>query len=140
MCLLGEVKMRHQVDIMKYEVSILMDTYMAKQVNSIDGPSCGMEKLFVQQCDALAERFKLTFHSMLPTNEILNRKWPSTWWDAFKVRWFPNWLLRRYPPMYETMKLYEVLSGIKIPKNYGTKFYWYENKLVPMDVDINGHN
>ena len=23
--------------------------------------------------------------------------YPETWWDAFKDRWFPNWLERRFP-------------------------------------------
>ena len=24
-------------------------------------------------------------------------RWPATWWDAFKDRWFPRWALRRWP-------------------------------------------
>jgi hypothetical protein len=27
-------------------------------------------------------------------------RWPTTWWDAFKERWFPNWALRRWPAAY----------------------------------------
>jgi len=23
--------------------------------------------------------------------------YPKTWWDALKIRWFPKWLLKRYP-------------------------------------------
>lgn len=26
--------------------------------------------------------------------------YPTTWWDAFKDRWFPGWLKRRYPPAF----------------------------------------
>jgi hypothetical protein len=26
----------------------------------------------------------------------------KTWWDAFKKRWFPQWLLKRYPVEYKT--------------------------------------
>ena len=30
--------------------------------------------------------------------------YPSTWWDHTKVRWFPRWLLKRFPPAYTTFK------------------------------------
>lgn len=26
--------------------------------------------------------------------------YPATWWDAVKERWFPKWLLTRYPVSY----------------------------------------
>lgn len=26
------------------------------------------------------------------------REYPKGWWDAFKLRWYPRWLLRRFPP------------------------------------------
>ena len=29
--------------------------------------------------------------------EDLIFEWPETWIDAFKMRWFPKWLLSRYP-------------------------------------------
>lgn len=27
-------------------------------------------------------------------------KYPADWWQAFKERWFPGWLLKRYPVVY----------------------------------------
>lgn len=27
-------------------------------------------------------------------------KYPLDWWEAFKARWFPAWLLERYPVLY----------------------------------------
>jgi hypothetical protein len=27
-------------------------------------------------------------------------KYPADWWQAFKERWFPEWLLKRYPVAY----------------------------------------
>jgi hypothetical protein len=32
-----------------------------------------------------------------PTRTI---KYPSDWWSAFKLRWFPEWMLRRWPAQY----------------------------------------
>ena len=38
----------------------------------------------------------------MPKERIeVDKKWPATWWDAFKERWFPQWMLRRWPVEYE---------------------------------------
>lgn len=31
----------------------------------------------------------------------VHRSWPSTWWDAFKERWFPQRLLNWFPVRYD---------------------------------------
>lgn len=30
---------------------------------------------------------------------------PKTWWDAFKLRWFPKWALKRWQPEYQTINI-----------------------------------
>lgn len=35
----------------------------------------------------------------------ITSKYPSDWWQAFKERWFPNWLLEYYPVKYTAVKL-----------------------------------
>lgn len=30
----------------------------------------------------------------------LAARYPETWWDAFKLRWFPVWMLQRWPVKY----------------------------------------
>jgi len=32
-------------------------------------------------------------------------KYPATWRDAFKERWFPKWLLNRYPAQYRVHEI-----------------------------------
>lgn len=32
-------------------------------------------------------------------------KFPRDWWQAFKERWFPNWLLNRYPVDYHIVDI-----------------------------------
>lgn len=31
-------------------------------------------------------------------------KWPKTWWDAVKSRWFSDWMIERWPVRYEERK------------------------------------
>lgn len=33
-------------------------------------------------------------------HHVAEFKWPATWWDAVKLRFYPRWLLRRYPVRY----------------------------------------
>jgi len=41
--------------------------------------------------------------------------YPSTWWDAFKVRWFPAWLKRRFPPRFTEIKAKALYPKVSIP-------------------------
>lgn len=46
-----------------------------------------------------AEHFVIEFQSYLATNRLVEKTitYPTTWWDAFKKRWFPEWAKRRWP-------------------------------------------
>jgi len=33
----------------------------------------------------------------MPIESLYTKRFPETWWDHFKERWFPEWLKRRYP-------------------------------------------
>lgn len=39
-------------------------------------------------------------------------KYPATWRDAFKERWFPKWLLARYPVQY---RIHEISTTTLYP-------------------------
>jgi len=44
-------------------------------------------------------------HAMGEERIYLHHEFPKTWWDAFKIQYFPNWLLNRYPPKIETIHI-----------------------------------
>jgi len=41
-------------------------------------------------------------------------RYPADWWEAFKERWFPRWLLKRYPVKYheETVEAREIYPTV----------------------------
>lgn len=45
-------------------------------------------------------------------------RYPSTWWDAFKERWFPSWALGRWPARHTSGELNAVViyPQIKLPQ------------------------
>lgn len=44
-------------------------------------------------------------------------KYPIDWIEAFKERWFPNWLKLKYPIKYKTVKLKTVALLPYVPKD-----------------------
>lgn len=38
-------------------------------------------------------------------SDVTYVRWPKTWWDAFKARWFSDVLLKRWPAEYEIKKI-----------------------------------
>jgi hypothetical protein len=52
----------------------------------------------------------------LPTERIsVHRQWPADWVQAFKERWFPAFLLRRWPVRYERLDVDEPRFGAVCP-------------------------
>lgn len=43
-------------------------------------------------------------------------KYPATWWDAFKERWYPAWALLRWPAQHRchSWKAYHTYPGLLI--------------------------
>jgi hypothetical protein len=38
--------------------------------------------------------------------------YPRDWWEAFKDRWFPQWLKRKYPVQYQVIQLTSIYPKI----------------------------
>ncbi len=58
----------------------------------------------------LGRNWSLALHTRYPVNLLIDRSWPSSWWDAFKVRWFSAWMLRRWPARFEFLTARELLE------------------------------
>jgi hypothetical protein len=56
----------------------------------------------VQWRDEFEHRTITEFRSYLYARTV--DKWPATWWDAFKDRWFPAWAKRRWPVEWRRLK------------------------------------
>jgi len=55
--------------------------------------------------------------------EIIDEvKYPSNWWQAFKERWLPKWLRRRFPVEYTTLAVEYKLPELDVPAELGRKF------------------
>ena len=44
-------------------------------------------------------------------------KWPADWWQAFKERWFPAWVLKRWPVQYTeyVLRARELYPDVAMP-------------------------
>lgn len=52
--------------------------------------------------------------------------YPADWWQAFKERWFPAWVKRRWPVKYTryTIKAWEVYPRVLLPPHDEFKYVY----------------
>lgn len=83
--------------------------------------------------DVMLDNFCLDFeariHARMAGQIIQTYKHPKTWLDAFKERWFPKFLLERYPVEYVIIKTWECYPAIRLPE-WGdcVQFFVLENQ------------
>ena len=55
---------------------------------------------------------------LVSPNESVTVHYPEDWWQAFKARWFPRWMLRRWPAKWVRISIdkYAVYPEFKPPK------------------------
>jgi len=53
-----------------------------------------------------------SFFIAMPQSRIqIHEKWPKTWIDAFKDRWFPKWALRKWPVQFGRIDVDQRIYG-----------------------------
>ena len=62
------------------------------------------------------------------TEEHREVEYPADWWQAFKERWFPAWLIERYPVKYHTERIevrwtYKAYPNFRPPPGPGNNRY-----------------
>jgi hypothetical protein len=86
----------------------------------------------VDYIETFSENLQITLRKYihgLETHRItVNEKWPNDWWQAFKDRWFPKFLLDRYPVEYKTISIDQPIYG-KVYTDLNTP-----NLKIPVEV------
>ena len=83
--------------------------------------------------DHVADYVVMRFTAFVASEQIdhVTFSYPLTWWDAFKLRWAPQWALKRWPAQKKTTTikvkaLYPHWVDLKRPENLGEPFFIYE--------------
>ena len=79
-------------------------------------------------CDTVDAEITIGYHAkelvMRLTGSVLadqfqkidiEEKWPSDWRQAFKERWFPKFLLKRFPVQYKTVSVHREIAAKTCP-------------------------
>jgi hypothetical protein len=82
-------------------------------------------EIVMQEC-LLAESkvWRMMLRSRLPVHDLCSYKWPLTWWDAVKARFFPKWALRRFPIRYDGVDLVQV-ADVALPMEFGKRYHTF---------------
>lgn len=61
----------------------------------------GKTELYLEK---IADDLVLTLkHEIYGKKVVKEFKYPATWWDSFKLKFFPKWLLKKYSAKYSTI-------------------------------------
>ncbi len=87
--------------------------------------------------DELVVSLTSYIYGLLDDRIKIYEEYPEDWWQAFKERWFPAWILRRYPVKYRVIdidrKIYKaVCPHVNKPDN-GSHFTWLASKDMETD-------
>jgi hypothetical protein len=85
-------------------------TYIAEAVQLTVRKHIAPELIMdVSQVKYIADRvvydFRIYIAGMEKERIKIDRHWPSDWKEAFKERWFPHWLKRRFPVNYQSVHI-----------------------------------
>jgi hypothetical protein len=65
---------------------------------------------------------------------------PSTWWDAFKEKWFPAWALARWPAKFRAYQARAFYPNLPLPNTkIGTEYVMWIPK-GPIEVSVRDAN
>lgn len=67
--------------------------------------------------------------------------YPANWWEAFKDRWFPDWLKHRFPVRFQTERwcAKSLYPHLKRPvKNFGETVFLWEKDPFFKENPLNG--
>ena len=53
----------------------------------------------------MVRRLVAEFPAILDERIQFHESYPENWWEAFKDRWFPEWLKRRYPVRFREIHI-----------------------------------
>ena len=90
---------------LKIEKLVSLQILSADLVNDNLALDVTLNQMFAQDNYLIREVYRLA------TYEELMAKYPADWKQAFKERWFPDWLLKWFPVKYR-----EVIAKHKFPE------------------------
>lgn len=78
-------------------------------------------RMLFRLCDGDGYEARLCKWLLGTPKESEQVSYPTTWWDAFKARWFPRWLRRFFPVAMTTvcMERYCVYPEVPRPQGIG---------------------
>ena len=85
----------HEIQLEK--IKLALTETLSNELLNVIVDTCEMNGDFINNLTTLRIRGYLWGES----GETRTISYPLTWWDAFKVRWFPRWLLAKYPANYQ---------------------------------------
>lgn len=96
--------------------------------------NCRLDGYITDMARNLLVEFMLELPALFDREIVVQEAWPENWWEAFKERWFPGWLLRRYPVKMKSINIRERVFKAICPhmpcdgRSRHVEFLFYESQ------------
>lgn len=68
-----------------------------------------------QTINFITNQVVLTFRADIVGQKLEDFKYPADWFQAFKERWFPKWLLDKFPVKYKVLEVKALYPQLHVP-------------------------
>ena len=93
-------KIIEEVVLEKHRFSVMGEIHLPSRIDT----SSHEYRVLVERNGAnLLANLSAYIYGTVP--EKVSYSFPKTWLDAFKLRWFPEWAIRRWPPIVEHVEM-----------------------------------
>jgi hypothetical protein len=100
---------KHTTEVKQVELRIREAVATAVMQYGLDLPDYDVQAMY----DAYSDKMVMSMKSYIATDEAepieieippFSHSYPRDWWEWFKQRWFPKWLLDKYPVKFVTVE------------------------------------
>lgn len=70
----------------------------------------------------LVEHMTIGMKMHIPVHEVLSYVKPRDWWEHVKQRFAPTWFKKRYPIIYDDVKVEQLINKVALSNDYGDIF------------------
>jgi hypothetical protein len=94
-----------------------------------------------QRMDMIARRVAYQFRTEIAGQKLKDFYYPANWKEAFKDRWFPKWLKKKFPVKFTYLEVKALYPQLHLPKEeYAPVFHVYRPETIVTDIDLQTSN
>jgi hypothetical protein len=102
------------LDVIRYGCAVRMSEECGFNLHKFD---------VAYEVDHLTRNIVFAFNAFIAGEKLRTITYPTTWWDAVKERWFPEWALKKWPVNRTCFQIDALYPEMAIPDQGRIRVY-----------------